>query len=147
MADSTAQQSETTDAQDEQSERGLTDAVAGLTERLESVESDDFSDMSDIELVEARSHLKELEEVVEDVRKQQADAELDTRVDVGEKLYGLTRVESHTKYVTDDPSTVVARAVANGMDIDSFVSIKASALADEDEEIAEIKESEYTYYR
>jgi hypothetical protein len=49
--------------------------------------------------------------------------------------------------VAEDPSTVIARAVGQGIAYDSFVSIKASKLAEVAPDLAEIGEREYTYLR
>jgi hypothetical protein len=125
----------------------LINEVAFARQILESVDEGEIKAMSDEELVDLRSEIKELEGDVEDFRKELVESELETRVDPGERLLGLNRVKSHSKYVVDDPSTVVARATAKGIDIDTFTKIKASKLADVAPELAEIGRSEYTYFR
>lgn len=125
----------------------LTTELAFSRDLLDSLESDDLAEMSDEELVEVRTHLKELEDTVESVRKEQADAELEERVEPGEKLLGLHRVQSHNKYVADDVGTVIGRAASRGIDYTEFVSIDASTLADVAPDLAEIGRAEYTYFR
>lgn len=124
----------------------LADELAYLNELLASLSTDDLEDMSDRELVDVRTELKELEDEVEDARKERADEVLADRVDVGERLHGLKRVQSHSKYVAEDDGSVVARAVAQGIDYTEFVSVNASTVAEEYPDLAEIGKSEYTYF-
>lgn len=63
---------------------GLMDELASVREQLDDLE--DVSDMGDLDLVELRTEVKELEDRVEDVRKDVVEAELETRVKPGEKL-------------------------------------------------------------
>jgi hypothetical protein len=123
------------------------ESLADAREALESVDDADLSDLPDTMLVQLRGQLKELEDATEETRKKQAEQELRTRVEPGEKLLGLSRVESHNKYVIDDAASVVGRAVAEGVDYGEFVSINASKLADVAPDLAEIGESEYDYFR
>jgi hypothetical protein len=144
--------SQTTTAQDEEqtnddsvAER-LIEETAFTTELLDVVTDGDVSEFSDEDLVNLRSELKDLEDTVETVRKDLVESELDTRVAPGERLHGLNRVQSHSKYVEEDAETIVARAVSHGVNYGQFVSISASSLADVAPNLATIGESEYTYY-
>jgi len=129
------------------SDPGVTDDVTAVREALDAVEPDDVADMDDLDLVELRTELKELEDSVEDVRKDVAEAELETRVEPGEKLFGLHRVESHNKYVAEDAGVVIARAALQGINWTEFVDLKASKLASEHPGLAEIGRYDYTYFR
>lgn len=124
----------------------LVDELAYVNELLASMSEADLSEMSDRELVDVRTELKELEGEVEHARKDKADEVLEERVDVGERLHGLKRVESHSKYVAEDDGAVVARAVSKGIDYTEFVSVNASTVAEEYPDLAEIGRSEYTYF-
>jgi hypothetical protein len=121
--------------------------VASLSQILDTVDRDEIADMTDEELVELRNELKDLEDTVEDARKDKAEDVLEDRVAPGEKLLGLHRVESHSKYVDDDVGAVIMRAVSNGIDYTEFVDIKASKLDEVAPDIAEIGRAEYTYFR
>jgi hypothetical protein len=123
------------------------ESLADAREALESVDDEDLSALPDDVLVQLRNQLKALEDETEETRKKQAEEELRARVDPGEKLLGLHRVQSHNKYVVDDAASVVGRAVAEGLDYGEFVSINASKLADVAPHLAEIGESEYDYFR
>jgi hypothetical protein len=114
---------------------------------LDEIEQEQIEQLSDRELVEIRSQLKNLEDTVEQVRKEQADAELESRVEPGESLLGLNRIQSHSKYVQEDASTIIMRAVGQGINYTEFVDINASKLAEVAPDIAEIGRSEYTYFR
>jgi hypothetical protein len=121
--------------------------VASLSQILDTVDRDEIADMTDEELVELRNELKDLEDTVEDARKDKAEDVLEDRVAPGEKLLGLHRVESHSKYVDDDVGAVIMRAVSEGIDYTEFVDIKASKLDEVAPDIAEIGRAEYTYFR
>lgn len=125
----------------------LTDRVAAVREHLDAVDESEISEMDDLDLVELRTEVKQLENTVEEVRKETVDEEVKTRVEPGEKLYGLSHIESHGKYVEEDAATVVARAVSAGVDYGEFVDISASKLADVAPDLAEIGRYEYTYLR
>jgi hypothetical protein len=127
--------------------QSLAEQTDELTDRLESLTDADVSVMSDEELVELRTSIKELENQVKDTRKDVVETELENRVEPGESMLGLKRVQSHSKFVAEDAETVVARAVANGIDYGQFTSVSASKLADTAPEIAEIGRNEYTYFR
>lgn len=124
---------------------------AGVVDSAENgisqVEQETVEEMSDEQLVDVRVSLKELEDTVEDVRKELVEPELDERVDPGERLHGLHRVQSHRKYVAEDVGSVIGRAAALGIDFTDFVSLDASTLADEHPDLAEIGVTDYTYYR
>lgn len=123
----------------------LKDELASVRERLDDLE--DVADMDDLDLVELRTEVKELEDSVEDARKDVVEAELETRVEPGEKLFGLHRIESHNKYVAEDAGAVVARAALQGINWTDFVELKASKLASEYPNLAEIGTYDYTYFR
>jgi chromosome segregation ATPase len=123
----------------------LKDELASVRERLDDLE--DVADMDDLDLVELRTEVKELEDSVEDARKDVVEAELETRVEPGEKLFGLHRIESHNKYVAEDAGAVVARAALQGINWTDFVELKASKLASEYPDLAEIGTYDYTYFR
>lgn len=124
----------------------LVDEVEYINELLGSLDDDAVEQMSDQKLVELRSAIKELESTVDDVRKKRVDGELKDRIEPGERLFGLSHVESHSKFVAEDVGTVIMRAVSAGVDYTDFVDLKASALADSEVE-AEIGRNEYTYLR
>lgn len=145
----TADESETDDEQT-QSDWSvapvLVEELAYLRDLLESVGADDIERMADDELVDVRSELKELEDAVEDTRKSGVEDELEDRVDPGERLHGLHRIESHNKYVAEDVGTVIGRLVNEGVDYTEYVDLNASALADSDLDV-QIGRYEYTYFR
>lgn len=120
--------------------------LADALESLEDLDEADVRELEDEELVSLRTTLKELENVTEDVRKDAADSVLRDRVDVGGRLQGLKRVQSHSKYVEDDVGEVVMRAVSEGINYTEFVDLDASTLADEYPELAEIGKHEYDYF-
>lgn len=125
----------------------LTDHVASVRENLDALDTEEVAEMDDIDLVELRTEVKQLENTVEEVRKETVDEELKGRIEPGEKLYGLSHIESHGKYVEEDASTVIARAVGKGVNYGEFVDIKASKLQEIAPEIATIGRYEYTYLR
>jgi len=125
----------------------LQEQVTAMHERLDALEPDEIEDMDDLDLVELRTEIKELEDTVDEVRSDVVDAELEDRIEVGESLYGLSRIESHNKYLAEDAGKVIMRAVGQGIDYTEFVSVNASALASEHPDLAEVKRAEYTYLR
>lgn len=147
MSQTDADATDASTGSNDDSDQSLTEQVTAMRERLDALERSELADMDDLDLVELRTELKELEDRVEETRKEQADDVLEDRVDPGEKLYGLHRVESHSKYVDDDVGDVVMRAVSEGIDWTQFVSIDASDLADVAPEVADIGRYEYTYFR
>lgn len=116
-------------------------------ELLESVTESDVADMSDEEIVRVRNELKELDDKTEEVRKDVVDSEIENRIEPGESLYGLSRIQSHNKYITEDDGAVVARAVSQGIDYTEFVNVNASKLSEVAPDLTEIHEAEYTYLR
>jgi hypothetical protein len=126
---------------------GLTEQVTALHERLDALESDAIEELDDVDLVELRTEIKELEDTVEDARKDTVDAELKTRVEPGETLLGLSHIKSHNKYLKEDAGSVVMRAVSQGIDYTGFVDVNASKVADQHPELAEIGQAEYSYLR
>jgi chromosome segregation ATPase len=123
----------------------LKEQLASVREQLDDLE--DVADMDDLELVELRTEVKELEDSVEDARKDVVESELETRVEPGEKLFGLHRIESHNKFVAEDAGAVIARAALQGINWTEFVELKASKLASEHPGLAEIGQYDYTYFR
>lgn len=121
--------------------------VTAAREVLETLDESDVSDAEDLHLVELRSELKDLEDIVETARKDITDGELKDRMTAGETLYGLSLIESHNKYLKDEPGAVVGRAVQKGIDYTEFVDVNASKLAEIAPEIGEIGKYEYTYLR
>jgi hypothetical protein len=107
----------------------------------------DVSELPDEQLVELWTELKDLADAVEDLRKDVVEPVMEQRVDPGERLLGINRIESHNKYVAEDDGAVVARAVSQGIDYTEFVSVNASTLASEHPDLAEIGEASYTYFR
>lgn len=124
----------------------LVSELSAMRDRLEALSLTDVAESDDVDLVELREELKQLEDITEEARKDVTENELRARVNVGGSLCGLKRVESHNKYVEDDTGTVVARAAALGVDYTEFVDLNASALADMDEDLADIGEYTYDYF-
>lgn len=132
----------------------LTDLLAEAEARLDSLSAGDCENLSDEQIASLRSAVKGVEDTAEDARKDAVEEEMDTRVDAGESLAGVTRVESHNKYVTGDETSVIMSAVSRGIDPSLFTEVNASDLAavSEDEDVDadfsdDIGRFTYTYYR
>lgn len=128
------------------------DDLAAMAEVLGDVDAEDVADASDEELAALRDALKSVEDAAEEARKDGVEEELDDRCAPGESIAGLTRVESHNKYVKDGEAAVDA-LVAAGVDARRVMEPNATDLAEvaEEEGVAaareEVGEYEYTYYR
>ncbi|AGM11597.1 hypothetical protein M199_gp069 [Halogranum tailed virus 1] len=118
-----------------------------IESELDSLDAMDVAAMTNTELVRLREAIKAVEKVSESVRKDVADAELKERVAPGESLLGISHIESHRKYLAEDETSVVMRAVAKGINFHDFVSVNASTLAKEYPDLAEVGEQEYSYLR
>lgn len=138
-------QSDTADQSGKNSQ--LTDVTDDVADRLESLDESDVETLSDVDLVELRTAVKRLEDAVEEVRKQQVDVVLKDRISPGDTMLGLSHIESHNKYVVDDVGTVIGRLANRGVDYTEYVSLDATALAELDDDVAEIGRAEYTYLR
>ena len=124
----------------------LESELSFATELLASLEDSDIESMSDEELVKVRSACKALEDISEETRKD-LDSEVKNRVNPGESLLGLSHIESHNKYVSEDAGTIIMRAVSEGIDYTEFISINASQLSDMAPDLCEVHRSEYSYVR
>jgi len=144
-------QAETESSDETDLASALLKELSAMNEILESFDEDHFSDMSDEELAKVWSEVKDLEKNVKGTRKDQVEEVLEERVDPGERLCGINHIESHNKFVSEDVSNVIMRAVSRGIDYTQFVSLDASTIADMnedlDKDLAEIGRSEYTYFR
>lgn len=111
----------------------------------------DFDDIPTEQLAKLEDILKELENAAEDARKNGVEEELDERVDVGDSVNGVTRVEGHSKYVTDEDAALNQLREA-GVDPTEAMDVKANRLLEAGEgaglDLDEfIGRAEYTYYR
>lgn len=120
--------------------------LKSATKLLEKVDGDDVAEMDDRELVDVRTALKNLEDEVEDARKERVEDELEGRMEPGERLHGLHLIESHNKFVAEDAGTVIGRLANAGIDYTEYVDLNASALADAEIDV-EIGQYDYTYFR
>jgi len=128
----------------------VNEAISAINEAQSTIEKYDSFDAvvdSDSELVELWSAIKDLEDSIESVRKDVVEPEMEHRCDVGDDICGVNRIESHRKYIAEDPATVIGRAVNRRIDYTQFVSLNASTIANEFPEIATIGRNEYTYFR
>lgn len=128
------------------------DDLSAVAEVLDDVDAEDVADASDEELAALRDALKSVEDAAEDARKDGVEEEMDDRCAPGESIAGLTRVQSHKKYVKDGEAAVDA-LVAAGVDARRVMSPDATALAEVAEEEGvpaareEVGEASYTYFR
>jgi hypothetical protein len=118
--------------------------ACGTLEHLTEVE---VQSMSDSELVELREAIKSIEDTAETVRKDITDECIKSRVSPGDNLHGLSHIESHRKYVSENKVSVIMRAVSEGIDWTEFVSISASTISEEYPELTDIGRDEYSYLR
>ena len=132
----------------------LTALLGEVEGRLNDLSPEDVENLSDEELATLRSAVKGVEDTAEDTRKDTVEDEMDARVDAGETLAGVTRVESHNKYVAGDEQSIIMSAVSRGINPARFTEVNATDLAElnEDDEVDadfsdEIGRFTYTYYR
>ena len=125
----------------------ITSNLWEIESELTNLDESEIAAMSDTELVRLREAIKAVESTSESVRKELADSELKERVAPGESLLGISHIESHRKYLAEDGTSVVMRAVAKGINFHDFVDVNASTLAKEYPELAEIGQQEYSYLR
>jgi len=114
---------------------------------LESIDESTVESMGDEELVRLREAVKAIDDLSETVRKDATDSELKDRIPVGGEIHGISHIESHRKFVDEDPVTVIMRAVAKEIDYTEFVDISATTLAKEYPDLTEIGENEFSYLR
>jgi hypothetical protein len=118
------------------------------SERLaSSLTSSDVAGETDDSLANLWVSLKNLEDAIEETRKEIVEPEMENRVSPGEKLSGISHIQSHRKYVETPVGVVIGRAANRGIDYTDFVSLNASAIASDYPELASIGRNEYTYFR
>jgi len=132
----------------------LSEILSEAESRLESLSQADCEEMSGEEIATLRTVVKGVEDTAEDARKDAVEEEMDARVDAGESLAGVTRVESHNKYVAGDEQSIIMSAVSRGINPARFTEVNATDLAelsDGDDVDADFSEEvgrfTYTYYR
>lgn len=119
-----------------------------LASDLEDAEAAPTDDTSTQALAEWVDSLKRLEDAAEAARKEVFETALDERVDTGESVGPLQRVEGANSYVTDAEGAFAAVADA-GEDPLSVASVKVGALRDAIGARADdyVGQSKYTFYR
>lgn len=121
--------------------------IESVAQALENFDDSDAYVESDGNLVNLWSAIKELEDTVEEVRKEVIESEMKARVNPGDRLCGVSLIQSHRKYIEEEASTVIGRAANRGIDWTPFVSINASTLAKSHPDIATVGRNKYTYFR
>lgn len=127
------------------------DALEDAAALAEEIVEADLSEASDDELAGLVATLKQLEDVAESARKKGVEDELAERVEIGETVGSVTRVQGHSKYVTDEEAAINCLREA-GADPMEAMEVKAQLLANIAEEVGLdpddfIGRSAYSYFR
>ena len=128
---------------------GITvDEIETLAQGLENAEEFDPEDTDDETLAEFVAALKRLESAAEDARKDVFEEALDDRVDEGETVGDIRKMQGSNRYVTDNAAAFDAVLDA-GEDPRKVAKGSAPKLADliGDDADELIGESSYSYFR
>jgi len=128
-----------------------TDTLENVAEDLGGLEANDVSDAESESLADLRNTLRDVEKAAENARKDAVEEELSNRVEPGEKIAGLSFIETEKWSVPDEEAVVEMMRDAGRMP-ETVMEVDAGAL----EEVA--KETEgvsteplgtysYTYFR
>lgn len=128
-----------------------TDTLENVAEDLGGLEANHVSDAESESLADLRNTLRDVEKAAENARKDAAEEELSNRVEPGEKIAGLSFIETE-KWSVPDEEAVVEMVRDAGRMPETVMEVDAGAL----EEVA--KETEgvsteplgtysYTYFR
>jgi len=128
-----------------------TDTLDNIANDLDTLDADDVSDADSESLAELRNTLRDVEDSAEDSRKNAVEDELSNRVEPGEKIAGLSFIETERWSVPDEDAVVEMMRDAGRMP-ETVMGVDAGAVEEVATEVGGVTTEplgtySYTYFR
>jgi len=128
-----------------------TNTLDNIANDLDTLDADDVSDADSESLAELRNTLRDVEDSAEDSRKNAVEDELSNRVEPGEKIAGLSFIETERWSVPDEDAVVEMMRDAGRMP-ETVMGVDAGAVEEVATEVEGVTTEplgtySYTYFR